>query len=90
MSRPAWSDTLGRDPGPSTLQGALDSIARAGRRPIPIPFWADLKRLPREARDTLFLVAVIGWTVLPPCQVLHRMGRSCCRMSSICLPGRSR
>jgi len=65
VNRDAWSDTLGRDPGPSTLQGALDSIARAGRRPIPIPFWADLKRLPREARDTLFLVAVIGWTVLP-------------------------
>jgi len=65
VSRPAWSDTLGRDAGPSTLQGALETIARAGRRPIPIPFWADLKRLPREARDTLFLVAVIGWTVLP-------------------------
>jgi protein-glutamine gamma-glutamyltransferase len=65
VSRNAGSDTLGRDAGPSTLQGALDSIARAGRRPIPIPFWADLKRLPREARDTLFLLAVIGWTVLP-------------------------
>jgi len=65
VKRGAWSDTLGRDPGPSTLQGALDTIARAGRKQIPIPFWADIKRLPREARDTLFLVAVIGWTVLP-------------------------
>ena len=65
MKRDSWSDTLGRDPGPSTLQGALDTIARAGRKQIPIPFWADIKRLPREARDTLFLVAVIGWTVLP-------------------------
>ena len=71
MKRGAWSDTLGPgDSGPSTLQGALDTIARAGRKQIPIPFWADIKRLPREARDTLFLVAVIGWTVLPHVQHL--------------------
>lgn len=31
------------------------------------PGW--LRHLPREARDTLFLVAVIGWTVLP--HLLH-------------------
>ena len=27
--------------------------------------WPGWRQLPREARDTLFLVAVIGWTVLP-------------------------
>lgn len=27
--------------------------------------WSDLKALPREARDTLFLLAVITWTILP-------------------------
>jgi protein-glutamine gamma-glutamyltransferase len=65
VNRQAGSDTLARDAGPSTLQGALDTIARAGRTPIPIPFWSNIQRLPREARDTLFLIAVIGWTVLP-------------------------
>ncbi|HEY2562010.1 MAG TPA: DUF3488 and transglutaminase-like domain-containing protein [Caldimonas sp.] len=30
-----------------------------------IPLWPGWKRLPREARDTLFLLAVIAWTVLP-------------------------
>ncbi len=30
-----------------------------------IPHWPGWKRLPREARDTLFLLAVIAWTVLP-------------------------
>ena len=34
-------------------------LVRAG---LPWPGWS---RLPREARDTLFLLAVIGWTVLP-------------------------
>ena len=29
------------------------------------PFWAGWQRLPREARDTLFLLGVIGWTILP-------------------------
>ncbi len=27
--------------------------------------WPGWRRLPREARDTLFLLAVIAWTVLP-------------------------
>jgi protein-glutamine gamma-glutamyltransferase len=27
--------------------------------------WPNLRHLPRDARDTLFLIAVIGWTVLP-------------------------
>ena len=30
-----------------------------------LPSWSGWRRLPREARDTLFLLAVIGWTVLP-------------------------
>jgi len=30
-----------------------------------LPQWPGWRRLPREARDTLFLLAVIGWTVLP-------------------------
>ena len=29
------------------------------------PHWPGWRRLPREARDTLFLLAVIAWTVLP-------------------------
>jgi transglutaminase-like putative cysteine protease len=30
-----------------------------------VPNWPGWQRLPREARDTLFLLAVIAWTVLP-------------------------
>ena len=30
-----------------------------------LPQWPGWKRLPREARDTLFLLGVIAWTVLP-------------------------
>jgi transglutaminase-like putative cysteine protease len=29
------------------------------------PLWPGWRQLPRDARDTLFLVGVIGWTVLP-------------------------
>ena len=35
----------------------------AARRAV--PRWPGWRRLPREARDTLFLLAVIAWTVLP-------------------------
>jgi len=45
---------------------AIDAAATAvgeGRRAL--PRWPGWNRLPREARDTLFLLAVIGWTVLP-------------------------
>jgi transglutaminase-like putative cysteine protease len=38
------------------------TLAAKGRAAMPWPGW---KRLPREARDTLFLLAVIAWTVLP-------------------------
>jgi len=39
------------------------SLSSAGRRLL--PSWPGWRRLPREARDTLFLLAVIAWTVLP-------------------------
>src|SRR5947209_20605435 len=39
------------------------SLAASTRRTV--PYWPGWKRLPREARDTLFLLAVIAWTVLP-------------------------
>ena len=38
------------------------SIAAPGERGVVMTRW---RHLPREARDTLFLLAVIGWTVLP-------------------------
>jgi transglutaminase-like putative cysteine protease len=38
------------------------SLAAARRL---VPSWPGWGRLPREARDTLFLLAVIAWTVLP-------------------------
>jgi hypothetical protein len=31
----------------------------------PLPRWPGWHHLPREARDTLFLLGVIGWTILP-------------------------
>ena len=31
----------------------------------PLPHWPGWSRLPRDARDTLFLLGVIAWTVLP-------------------------
>ncbi|HZE90500.1 MAG TPA: transglutaminaseTgpA domain-containing protein, partial [Rhizobacter sp.] len=34
-----------------------------------LPKWPGWQRLPRESRDTLFLLGVIAWTVLP--HVLH-------------------
>ena len=39
------------------------SAAAAVRRAV--PNWPGWQRLPREARDTLFLLGVIAWTVLP-------------------------
>ena len=34
-----------------------------------VPRWPGWRNLPREARDTLFQLGVIGWTVLP--HLLH-------------------
>ncbi|MED5618852.1 transglutaminase family protein [Ideonella sp. BN130291] len=31
----------------------------------PLPRWPGWRHLPRDARDTLFLLGVIGWTILP-------------------------
>ncbi|MDQ6639045.1 MAG: DUF3488 and transglutaminase-like domain-containing protein, partial [Pseudomonadota bacterium] len=39
------------------------SAVAAARRAV--PNWPGWQRLPREARDTLFLLGVIAWTVLP-------------------------
>jgi len=39
-------------------------VAAALRRSF-LPRWPGWQRLPREARDTLFLLGVIAWTVLP-------------------------
>ncbi len=40
----------------------LNLSSGAGRL---LPAWPGWRRLPREARDTLFLLGVIAWTVLP-------------------------
>ena len=50
----------------SFLHSRIDinaSAAAAVRRVV--PNWPGWHRLPREARDTLFLLGVIAWTVLP-------------------------
>ncbi len=39
--------------------------AAASSAPGWLPRWPGWRHLPREARDTLFLLGVIGWTVLP-------------------------
>ncbi|MCO5125265.1 MAG: DUF3488 and transglutaminase-like domain-containing protein [Rhizobacter sp.] len=41
----------------------LSAAAPPPRRLLPL--WPGWRQLPRDARDTLFLVGVIGWTVLP-------------------------
>jgi lytic murein transglycosylase B len=45
-------------------------IRNAGWQPgLRLPALARLRQLPRDARDTLFQIAVIGWTILP--HLLH-------------------
>ncbi len=39
--------------------------ARAAARRLLLPQWPGWRNLPRDTRDTLFLLGVIGWTVLP-------------------------
>ena len=41
-------------------------------QPLRLPHWPGWHRLPREARDTLFLLAVIAWIVLPHAAHLPR------------------
>ena len=38
---------------------------RAAARRLLLPQWPGWRNLPRDTRDTLFLLGVIGWTVLP-------------------------
>ena len=73
---------------------AIESLPR--RRRIGWPGW---QHLPREARDTLFLLAVIGWTSLPHlahlppwCAVLTAgvlLWRARLALAGAALPGRS-
>jgi transglutaminase-like putative cysteine protease len=43
---------------------SIGAAGLAGARAI-VPQWPGWSRLPRETRDTLFLLGVIAWTVLP-------------------------
>lgn len=51
-----------------------------------LPRWPGWRHLPREARDTLFLLAVIGWTVLPH---LTRLPWWCVALSALVLVWRA-
>ncbi len=47
----------------------IDTATLRGRPAGLVRHWPGWKHLPRETRDTLFLLAVIGWTVMP--HVMH-------------------
>ncbi|HEX6245005.1 MAG TPA: transglutaminaseTgpA domain-containing protein, partial [Polyangiales bacterium] len=51
-----------------------------------LPRWPGWRHLPRETRDTLFLLAVIGWTVLPH---LARLPWWCVALSALVLVWRA-
>ena len=51
-----------------------------------LPRWPGWRHLPRETRDTLFLLAVIGWTVLPH---LTRLPWWCVALSALVLVWRA-
>jgi protein-glutamine gamma-glutamyltransferase len=51
-----------------------------------LPRWPGWRHLPRETRDTLFLLAVIGWTVLPH---LARLPWWCVALSALVLAWRA-
>jgi protein-glutamine gamma-glutamyltransferase len=51
-----------------------------------LPRWPGWRHLPREARDTLFLLSVIGWTVLPH---LARLPWWCVALSALVLVWRA-
>ena len=54
--------------GAATAGGAPTGMAGFMTSPAVrwlLPHWPGWKRLPRETRDTFFLLAVIAWTVLP-------------------------
>jgi len=41
------------------------AVTSAASAPLPRPAWPGWRHLPRETRDTLFLLGVIAWTVVP-------------------------
>jgi len=49
--------------GPPSPPGGPFAVRR--ERGVILPHWPGWRNLPREARDTLFQLGVIGWTVLP-------------------------
>src|SRR6185503_8866275 len=51
--------------GAEDAERVLNAATLAASTRRAVPYWPGWKRLPREARDTLFLLAVIAWTVLP-------------------------
>jgi transglutaminase-like putative cysteine protease len=53
----------------------------------PLPRWPGWRHLPREARDTLFLLGVIAWTLLPH---LHHLPWWCNIIASLVLLWRAR
>lgn len=53
----------------------------------PLPRWPGWRHLPREARDTLFLLGVIGWTILPH---LSHLGWWCSVLAALVLLWRAR
>jgi len=59
---------------------------RAGDRPF-LPRWPGWQHLPRDTRDTLFLLAVIAWTALPH---LLRLPAWCAAMTAGTLLWRAR
>ena len=77
---------------------ARPANARTPAFGLPRLAWPGWRHLPREARDTLFLLAVIGWTVLPHtahlpfwCSALTvtmLLWRGALALKSAALPGR--
>ena len=63
------------------------AVSTPGRGRIGLPRWPGWQHLPRESRDTLFLLAVIGWTVLPH---LLRLPLWCAVLTGVVLLWRSR
>jgi protein-glutamine gamma-glutamyltransferase len=62
------------------------AVSENARR-LRLPRWPGWGHLPRESRDTLFLLAVIGWTVLPH---LSRLPLWCAVLTGAVLLWRSR
>lgn len=53
-------------PASASRAGSARPAGAPGQRPPGLPpRWSNLKHLPRETRDTLYLLAVIAWVVMP-------------------------